>query len=391
MRRAMVLSLGLLWPLLLPAARAQEEPPPAPPPAEEAPATPPAPAEEEAPAPPTPEEARREGHKDAYIEVLNDLLHDRTPRYYKQAGDWHARRGRRVEATTYYMLAYRIDPRQDVAAYEAAVQLAEAEQSKDLILAWLERAVKAGFWGAPELDDQAAFAPLREDPAFQALAARIRAAYLPAARAHAPPAVTVAPEGAPPATGWPVLVFLHGWGDNHWSYRDNAEEAAKLGWLGVAVAGTVPRTSDSFHWNEQAVEPTHRAVQAALQTEEKAGVKLDRARVFLLGFSQGATHAVRLVSDYPRDYAGALPISCGGSPELAAPQEPGRPRPVFAVWGKAEQEGNLEAMARLKGLWAAAKLPWQEHVHEGKHHFPEDWSEVHPRALEWLLKNAPPR
>jgi predicted esterase len=59
-----------------------------------------------------------------------------------------------------------------------------------------------------------------------------------------------------------LIFLLHGYGDSHESYFDEAEEWARLGFVAVAVPGSLPARPGAFIWSEDDVTTTHRQLQA---------------------------------------------------------------------------------------------------------------------------------
>ena len=109
-------------------------------------------------------------------------------------------------------------------------------------------------------------------------------------------------------------------------------------------------------------------------------------RSTLLGFSQGALHALLLAAEQPGLYAGVVALSPGGSlaerlvpPPLNQNQRPGRV--VFI-------HGSQEPHAPYVRIWSdacqAAGWKFDGRTHPGSHHFPENWEEMQPEIAAFL-------
>lgn len=333
------------------------------------------------------EEAFARGRAAAFREIAGDLMSGQSAETHKGYGDWYHARGALVEAATYYLIALERDPELNIARYRLACVMAGLDSEGESGLNWLESAVEAGFWGFASLKDEPAFARFHETERYKQLSSTVQERYTNAVLEWKPRSIVRAPESDDPAAKFPVLVFLHGYGDQHLSYADNAQVASENGYVGLAVSGTVPFYEDSMRWNQLEAESTHDAIQVALKEHASAGVPIDESRIFLVGFSQGALHATKLLALYPDSYSGGIALSIGGQQDLVAPTKSEKRRPLFGVWGTAEHEGNIAMMKEARDYWQAAGLPWREHTHDGEHHFPADWEAVFPVALEWLAEN----
>jgi predicted esterase len=320
----------------------------------------------------------------ARVALVEQLLDgDLDARGWRRLGDWHKGRRRYPEAAIHYLIALRTNPKLRYAAYQLACTFSLWGQ-KDLALKWLERAVELGFWGYPVLEDDDDLSALRGDSRFKACLAKVRAAYPLEAKKNPGQRVVSWPKGLKkPAEGWPVLVFLHGWGDNALSYRSLAKKASELGLVGVALPGPVALMQGSFRWSKTGYASTHSYVQKHLAGLAEKG--LDTKRVYLLGFSQGAHHAAGLCAGYPEHYRGALVLSPGGEAPLPTKLlKPERLRRIVLTLGETEDSANKEEAAKLEALWTAAKWPLTKIVHKGGHAFPKDFDERFAKLVAWV-------
>ena len=345
------------------------------------------PAPSATPAPPSPsadvEAQIQKAVFEARAEILNLLLDD-------EAGiaDW-VDKGDQLKsdedflgAAVHYAIALRVDPKLHDVAYQLACTFSLWGYS-ELALDWLEKAVTKGFWGHPVMVEDPDLEALRKEARYLAALKTVKGRYPAAAKANAGEAHLYAPSGPAPAEGWPVVVLMHGWGDSAESYRELAKEITAEGLVGLALPGAVPQMQNSYRWPIDSYESTHAYLQQRLNAERKRG-NLDLSQVYLLGFSQGALHAVGVLAGYPNHYRGALAISPGGRLEAPTAIQGQTARRLTIVVGKEEPEGNRDLAEACVKLWQSKSLPVQAIQHAGGHHFPEDFSDRLPKLLKWL-------
>jgi predicted esterase len=321
---------------------------------------------------------------DARAEIVEALLSDAKPEDYLEYAGQLKRRGLYEKAAIFYLFALKTGPKELVprASYQLAGNFAQWEQSKHA-LNYLQKAVDAGFWGYELMREDEELKSLRDNAVYQKLLAEVQRRYESEASKHAGGSLLRKPEGMPPVKGWPVLVLLHGYGSNKENMQDAAALAAKLGYAGLAVSGPVVLGEGSYRWSSDGVNTTHQYLVSVLNEHKDQG--LDRERVYVAGFSQGALHAVLLTASKPESYAGALAISPGGL--LRMPDkvtDAGKARPLFLLGGTKEPAGNVELRSECEKLWQAAKWPVKIDTHDGGHQIPPDWQKRVTEALKWL-------
>ena len=154
------------------------------------------------------------------------------------------------------------------------------------------------------------------------------------------------PEGRKPQSGWPLLLFLHGYGE----CGSEIEKVKKHGppklisqfvELQECVVVSPQCPSDSW-WRVDALRALVEEVIA-----ERGDI--DRSRLFVTGLSMGGYGIWSFVSRYPDYFAAALPICGGGDPfRLPANRPP-------------EKEGIVNEFSP-EGLRSASGLPvWAFH------------------------------
>ena len=290
--------------------------------------------------------------------------------------------GSYAQAEKRYQRALAEDPQFAFAAYQLACNYelwgkpALAEES-------FQRAIKLGFKDFPVALGDDELGHIRNLPNFQEDLAQMRTRYLVDLNSRLGQPIAMKPVGAPPPQGWPLVVLLHGYGDTNVSYLDNAAEWTDLGYVAVALPGSVPMQSGRFQWATHSTEPTHVAVQEVVNSKLLAD-SINEDQVYLLGFSQGALHATLVAAEYPDLYAGVVAISPGGSQgaKLLNPQfGPGNVN-LYFTYGIREGLGQL--VTPIQTACRQAGWNFQFRVHSGSHHFPGSWDQDRRQVARFL-------
>ena len=324
---------------------------------------------------------------DGKVDALLKKEPDTKPKMLVMLADIKKSSRNHAEAAVYYLAAIRRDPKLMIARYQFACNLALWGHRR-LALETIRKAVDDGFWGYEMMRTDDDFASIQDSPEFKTLLTKVKDRYpAEAAKRAGKPHLRV-PEGKSPVKGWPIIVFLHGYGDRGESYIPHAEYAAVNGFAGIAISGPVVQWEDQFAWPSDRFETTHGFLQQNME-QFRDRKDLDRKRVFLVGFSQGAVHAAGLLASHPEAYAGGIALSPGGDPGVPKAVKTGeRACPLCVIHGKRELLGNILEANSCATAWKRANWPVLEETHPDRHQFPEDWDERFPRLLKWLMKNG---
>jgi phospholipase/carboxylesterase len=133
---------------------------------------------------------------------------------------------------------------------------------------------------------------------------REKAASLPS---RALPHAIFAPLHYEPNYAYPLVVWLHGPGDNEYQLRRVMPEISMRNYVAVGPRGT-SADGDGFTWCEDGLRATEQAVFESIEVVT-ARFNIARHRVFLAGYCAGGTMALRLGLLHPGSFAGALSIS----------------------------------------------------------------------------------
>ncbi len=295
----------------------------------------------------------------------------------KSAGEYEqAERG--------YRIGMEADPTWPYAPYQLACNYELAGQHDKAAIEFA-RALELGFDDFPTAKNDDELGQLRASPEFPKQLVAIRKRYIETGNSRIGTPIGVRPEGEKPDGGWPIILLLHGYGDTNLNYLDSATAWMKLGFISVAVPASVPGADGRFIWNMDSIKPTQRDLQAILASPLLTDL-VNRKKVFLLGFSQGALHAMLLTAEHPDQYAGVVGLSPGGSlvqQLINPPVRAGFKTRVMFIHGTEEPHGVLVDAWRRVCQPAGWKFVSQ--THPGGHHFPTDWDTRRQAIARFLL------
>jgi phospholipase/carboxylesterase len=161
---------------------------------------------------------------------------------------------------------------------------------------------------------------------------------------------------------YPLIVWLHGWGDDETQLRRVMPLVSMQNFVAVAPRGTrqVPSEHDDRHgftWPRGKTGAT--AAQQRIWTAvaaAKGRFHVNPQRIFLAGFDDGGTLAFRTAMDHPDRFAGVLSL-CGSFPRQGAPLArlaDARRLPVFLACGRHSRKYSAQQVCRDLRLFHAA-------------------------------------
>jgi predicted peptidase len=123
----------------------------------------------------------------------------------------------------------------------------------------------------------------------------------------APEYLIYLPEAYSGRKQWPLVIFLHGSGERGSDLaRIRKSPVLRLRLPAIVV---VPQCLPSYSWEADGV--------ARLTEDLAARFHVDRKRIYLVGFSMGASGAWQTAAARPELFAAVVPISGGGNPKNA--------------------------------------------------------------------------
>jgi phospholipase/carboxylesterase len=127
-----------------------------------------------------------------------------------------------------------------------------------------------------------------------------------------------------PGYAYPLIVWLHGCGDDERQLRRIMPLLSMRNYMAVAPRGIrIPdqrdETRESYGWM-QTEEHIQHAEQRVFESVERASrqYNVHPQRVFLAGFDQGGTMAMRIALSHPSRFAGVISL-CGAFPTGRTP------------------------------------------------------------------------
>lgn len=258
---------------------------------------------------------------------------------------------------------------------------------QELALRLLDEALGRGIWyGERLLRHSPSWAPLQGAPEFERLAA-ISLERMAAAEAR-PLLLTQAPAGSPPELGWPLLLALHGNGDN--AARTLAGWGPSAGgWLLAAPQSSQPMMSGSFIWDDQDLA---RAEVLRHYQDLYATQPVNPAHVVLAGFSMGGETALRLALEGAVAARGVVLLGPGG-PTMDDPTrwvpliEQARERHLRGaiILGADDDPALVAGGETLAALLVERGVPCMLELIPGlAHDYPPDGGAALRRALEFV-------
>ena len=301
-------------------------------------------------------------------------------------GDKNKRARNFGTAEMHYKFASDADPTWAYPAYQTACAFdlwgKPEEAAKNF-----QKAIDLGFDDYPTvlIDDD--LVSIRKLPNFDQSLQKIRDNYITNGTKNVGQPIAIPATGNKPPGGWPMILLLHGYADSNLRYLDKAKQWAALGFVAVAVPGSTPLSANAFRWNSETIETTQKDLQSIVQSKQFDGI-VNREKVYLLGFSQGALHAILLTAEHPDLYQGVIAISPGGpqGERLASPginSEKGAARLVF-IQGTGEPDNPFASIWGVESKQAGWKYKFESH--NGGHHFPADWENMRPDIAKFLLE-----
>lgn len=190
------------------------------------------------------------------------------------------------------------------------------------------------------------------------------AIYETGPESEGPPHALFAPLHYEQKYAYPLLIWLHGPGDNEAQLKRIMPLVSMRNYAAVAPRGTWPRnsaagTGDRYCWREND-DDVMLAEQAVEQCIERAAERfhIHRGHVFLAGYQCGGTMAFRLGLNRPDLFAGVLSI-VGPFPRTNRPLlrlDQCRGVPLFLAHGRDGQEYSADCVCEDLRLFHTAGM-----------------------------------
>lgn len=197
------------------------------------------------------------------------------------------------------------------------------------------------------------------------------------------------PSGSPPEGGWPVLVYLAGYGITKEIFDGIVEVVNEQGVALVALHA--PKGAPSNNRRNRAwtavIEPGHALAQATLESMQQSGTyNLDR--VYLAGYADAGLHAAIAVMAYPESYCGAISASPATAREYPEKWD-GREFENALFLMHAVSESDKESVQFLRKAWRAGGGNFRAYEFPGLKGENIYWKEATAEGLRWLMNTTP--
>lgn len=289
------------------------------------------------------------------------------------------------KAEAAYFKAMEADPAWAYPPYQLACNY-ELWDKHEKAVPVFAKAIELGFSDFPTALGDDELGELRKATDFNKTLMTIRERYIASGKKNVGVPIAVRPAGKQPEGGWPIILMLHGYGDSNANYVNLARAWASLGFVAVAVPGSTPGEDGRYMWNMESTDPTLKDLRTIMQSKLLEGI-VNKDKVFLFGFSQGALHSLLLTAEHRDEFAGVVALSPGGSiseqmiePKIAN----GRTGRLVFIYGS--QEPHEWIAKKWKKACAESKWKFMSNSHVGGHHFPRDWPEQRPKIAKFLLE-----
>lgn len=188
----------------------------------------------------------------------------------------------------------------------------------------------------------------------------------------------------------PAVVWMHGFGSKPEDLVNESVQkwADTLHVALIGVSATQPRGPHSFVWAEEGERNIKRLQTAMAEVSDR--VTIEKGKVILMGFSQGAQVGLEIAVQSPEEFAGAIVLSPGATLNLdkIKPAALVAKRGFVVSCGAQEHPGNVQ-LATQDANWlrkAQAKLIFKPYPGVTSHSFPADFDARFPEWVEFILK-----
>lgn len=154
------------------------------------------------------------------------------------------------------------------------------------------------------------------------------------------------PDGSSPQSGWPAVVFLHGWGASGAEMMQKAKMVSDITERGFAVITPEGTPRDGRNGRQWLFHPNHRsgrdegAFLRTLSDDAAQRFNLDRGTMILAGYSIGGSMVSYVACENPKSFAAYAPVA--GNLWRPYPQSCAGPVDLFHTHGWSDGTVPLE-------------------------------------------------
>jgi dienelactone hydrolase len=283
---------------------------------------------------------------------------------------------------------------QDFPDYESQIlnwqiDLLALSQDIEAALRVFKQAIDKGYWYPVEtLDNDEDLAALKGHPEFDRLAAICGERHSQAVLTARAKLERFEPLPGTPAP-FPLLIAFHGRNANAGSSASYWQSLADKGWLVALPQSSQIIGQNSYCWDDRelGILEAQGHFEALIES-----YPVDRERVILGGFSQGAGMAIWMTIRRLLPATGFIAVSpfIAGHGLIAdqATESPGRELRGYLLTG--DQDQYQELFAEIERLLQASRVKYQrERLADLGHDYPVDFDARLTRALKFILGREP--
>lgn len=187
-----------------------------------------------------------------------------------------------------------------------------------------------------------------------------------------------------PATGWPVILFLHGAGERGTDGVRHTRVGigpalVQFPWRYQALV-VMPQCPPGVQWASPELEGALAALDAVLES-----ARADEGRIYLSGISMGGFGAFALAARYPSRFAAVVPICGSGDPATMS-----RPLARTPMWVFHGADDDIVPVTYSREMVAALRAVGNDRVRytEYRNVRHESWDMAYADAdlPTWLLR-----
>lgn len=200
------------------------------------------------------------------------------------------------------------------------------------------------------------------------------------------------PQGYEPRYAYPLLVFLHGQGENENQWIDAVPSLSRRNYIAIGLRGLTrvqrPDGSSGYGWGG------HRRCDGLIEDYVLTAIKetmrachIHSERIFLAGMCEGASIAYQLGLSFPDRFAGLIALNgwMSDGPLPAAPHEQRRSLKVFIGHGSFNERVSSIRATQAHQLLYSAGLAVRLRYYPSDHR-------LHPSMLRdvdrWLMQHC---
>lgn len=187
-----------------------------------------------------------------------------------------------------------------------------------------------------------------------------------------------------PATGWPVVLFLHGAGERG---MDGVRQTTvgigpalkRFPWRYPAIV-VMPQCPLDVQWSAPVLERALVALDAVLES-----ARVDEHRVYLTGISMGGFGAFALTARYPARFAALVPVCGWGDPATMS-----RPLARMPIWAFHGADDDIVPVTCSREMVAGIRGAGNDRVRYTEYrdvaHNSWDLAYADPELPAWMLR-----